>query len=187
MLAFSSEPPVDASGTASGSSSRTVSGRGMPLWSSQPIMNKDGPCGPPVVSGGSQPISTDSSYLPVIGERMPSQEVSSPRKRGSSRGFGKRNHSDSVVPAQAGVIRAGSWCPLDSPGRPRASGGHPLLGRTCAICSGSSPRKRGSSRNGPERGVSEGVVPAQAGVIQLRSSTRRGFSSRPRASGGHPL
>ncbi len=50
----------------------------------------------------------------------------------------------------------------------------------------SSPRTRGSSGNGFPGPVTDGVVPAHAGVLRSSSAASRSASCRPRARGGPP-
>ncbi len=111
---------------------------------------------------------------------------SSPRERGSSLRRGRPEREAVVVPARAGVILHRPT--PDDPGRrrPRASGGHPPLGKLPGSVWTSSPRERGSS--GPQGRVARRavVVPARAGVILAERGAGREAPGRPRASGGHP-
>ncbi len=129
---------------------------------------------------------------------LPSPRTSSPRERGSSGVPRDLGRAGRVVPARAGVIRAGvvparagvirprPRSPLRGLRRPRASGGHPPGMDMRVDVEMSSPRERGSSEHSTAARRRVTVVPARAGVIPWRSRTRARRCGRPRASGGHP-
>ena len=118
---------------------------------------------------------------------MPERWIaSSPRERGSSPNPLESRDVLGVVPARAGVIRSRLTSRATSPGRPRASGGHPAGLTTAEILDGSSPRERGSSVAAYRELEEAMVVPARAGVIPGSSGPRIRRRRRPRASGGHP-
>ena len=103
---------------------------------------------------------------PAAGIAPADDEKSSPRERGSSFLEEPLHAEAGVVPARAGVIRHASMPRARWPCRPRASGGHPLVGSRDKAALLSSPRERGSSLAGRDR--------------------VRAHGRRPRASGGHP-
>jgi len=111
---------------------------------------------------------------------------SSPRERGSSRGEQDIGPREPVVPARAGVIRAGDLGSRRGRRRPRASGGHPTSAGDNVRQSWSSPRERGSSALRAEYDALTAVVPARAGVILGTPCVSLRNGGRPRASGGHP-
>ena len=111
---------------------------------------------------------------------------SSPRRRGCSESYSWGIAAAEVVPAQAGVFRAGR--PILRPvlGRPRAGGGVPMAETETDPNAKSSPRRRGCSVDDRRQSPRPGVVPAQAGVFQETLENDNADSGRPRAGGGVP-
>ena len=91
-----------------------------------------------------------------------------------------------VLPAQAGVSRAGRWSRSGCECPPRAGGGQPTSQSQPGTCFTSSPRRRGSAVGDGGAVDQHGVLPAQAGVSR-RSPARPGAAAGPpRAGGGQP-
>ncbi len=113
-----------------------------------------------------------------------SRSASSPRLRGllpGEDGSARRLH---VVPAPAGVARAGADPDPDPPRRPRACGGCSWGDAKPPAPGPSSPRLRGLLRGRARHLEGAGVVPAPAGVAPRRPGRRWCRCGRPRACGG---
>ena len=90
-----------------------------------------------------------------------------------------------IIPAHAGLTRAGKSC---GPGRwdhPRACGAHLLLFLLHLSTLGSSPRMRGSRKTFAKYARFLGIIPAHAGLTVDKFVTFSSFGDHPRACGAH--
>ncbi len=146
-----------------------------------------------VIRAPSQPAARSrrrpraSGGHPPLAELAAEMKASSPRERGSSGLRERVRDRGDVVPARAGVIPSPTSRRRAPSRRPRASGGHPCERSFSRWGMRSSPRERGSSQPARSRNGWGWVVPARAGVIRRCAPAALSRSSRPRASGGHPL
>ena len=139
---------------------------------------------PPTLAEGGRPRTRGGH--PTGEARKSAPAGSSPHTRGSSQPWWRVLWAPRVVPAHAGVIRAGDHRHSHLRSRPRTRGGHPLNALLARDSYKSSPHTRGSSaRPGPRPGPRR-VVPAHAGVIPSPSPLMSAIWRRPRTRGGHP-
>ena len=90
-----------------------------------------------------------------------------------------------IIPAHAGLT-ASRYClrPV-SLDHPRACGAHSVLARKAAAEVGSSPRMRGSPVTKDNGCVTEGIIPAHAGLTLMSCHTHSAHWDHPRACGAH--
>jgi len=112
--------------------------------------------------------------------------ASSPPARGCSVLLPAHRRLIDVVPARAGVFRAGWGVQRTVSGRPRPRGGVPAHSAACCTWTMSSPPARGCSVGLPPRSRPHSVVPARAGVFPDIPSGPQGRWCRPRPCGGVP-
>ena len=112
--------------------------------------------------------------------------ASSPPARGCSVLLPAHRRLIDVVPARAGVFRAGWGVQRAVSGRPRPRGGVPAHSAACCTWTMSSPPARGCSVGLPPRSRPHSVVPARAGVFPDIPSGPQGRWCRPRPCGGVP-
>ena len=112
-------------------------------------------------------------------------EESSPRMRGSPTYRLESISCHGIIPAHAGLT------PKSNPGRrrsrdhPRACGAHCEDGRAHDLFQGSSPRMRGSPPVMMPLAVSQGIIPAHAGLTSSRQGSLPQSRDHPRACGAH--
>ncbi len=107
--------------------------------------------------------------------RNPLAAGSSPRVRGTEQAFIPAGHGDRFIPAGAGNRCWAVPCSGGPPVHPRGCGEQMGVGRAKRGRSGSSPRVRGTGREGHGQRISGRFIPAGAG----NSSRSRGPLKRP--------
>jgi len=112
--------------------------------------------------------------------------ASSPPARGCSVLLPAHRRLIDVVPARAGVFRAGWGVQRAVSGRPRPRGGVPSDSLREVVRILSSPPARGCSPTSPPARRADGVVPARAGVFPPALPVRLVLDRRPRPRGGVP-
>ena len=115
-----------------------------------------------------------------------SSSACSPRTRGWSHPGHRPADHRAVLPAHAGMVPRGSAPPPGTRCAPRARGDGPRRSRPTWHSSGCSPRTRGWSRTPEDIGQGRDVLPAHAGMVPCRPSTRPLDTSAPRARGDGP-
>ena len=119
--------------------------------------------------------------------RIPIDEGSSPRMRGSPLIPMARLWVNGIIPAHAGLTfmltsrRSPAW------DHPRACGAHFVKEDSESIAEGSSPRMRGSLGAISDGGLDFGIIPAHAGLTYSRYWRRSRAWDHPRACGAHSL
>ena len=114
------------------------------------------------------------------------EEACSPRRRGWSVAEEVFGVGQTVLPAQAGVVRLTLREKRACRGAPRAGGGGPAFPEWRDSHTGCSPRRRGWSVLATSGRARAWVLPAQAGVVRTPSCRRRAWRRAPRAGGGGP-
>jgi len=138
--------------------------------------SKPGSRGAPRAGGGGPVRSTGSTRSAWC----------SPRRRGWSGIPLLTVGADSVLPAQAGVVRRRPPRAPSRPGAPRAGGGGPDPSSSAHPSRWCSPRRRGWSGTDPMSTDDDFVLPAQAGVVRHGLLTHQDRARAPRAGGGGP-
>ena len=96
-------------------------------------------------------------------DRLDGIEGSSPRMRGTPQSLGHLRCVSGIIPAYAGNTRRETRCMALRRDHPRVCGEHMASQLRFALCSGSSPRMRGTHRYQGWRDDGEGIIPAYAG------------------------
>ena len=96
-----------------------------------------------------------------------------------------RTTSGRVIPAWAGNTRHLTPRRRATPGHPRVGGEHPAVAVHGFVCSGSSPRGRGTQTAGSRSIVLDRVIPAWAGNTPASDMRPTGSVGHPRVGGEH--
>ena len=110
---------------------------------------------------------------------------SSPRTRGTSAGGRGLRDCRRFIPAHAGNIKRRASRTPPWPVHPRARGEHSVVETAFVHFDGSSPRTRGTWRDGRPGGAGGRFIPAHAGNILDISSRYPWMTVHPRARGEH--
>ena len=110
---------------------------------------------------------------------------SSPRVRGSRWCCSRRDMFTGIIPAGAGLTRYHVFARNRSGDHPRGCGAHRVTSTLRRICSGSSPRVRGSLDEVPSKYREAGIIPAGAGLTSAELQTTLGCGDHPRGCGAH--
>ena len=105
--------------------------------------------------------------------------------RGSRRITSREAREVGIIPAHAGLTVPVGGLGTTNGDHPRACGAHDLLDRADFAGQGSSPRMRGSLRLLQGCHSLQGIIPAHAGLTQIRLRCRRSSWDHPRACGAH--
>ncbi len=108
---------------------------------------------------------------------------SSPRARGTCDGGHERNLGGRFIPARAGNVTHPRRPPSRSTVHPRARGERRFRVRGSITRRGSSPRARGTCRDGGRLLLGARFIPARAGNVPRGSGRRRNSTVHPRARG----
>ena len=111
---------------------------------------------------------------------------SSPRMRGSPRSSLTSPRSVGIIPAHAGLTILHAINSPSSRDHPRACGAHIPHFSAPKLAKGSSPRMRGSQRELVITETFNGIIPAHAGLTDLRCQQCEQSRDHPRACGAHP-
>ena len=110
---------------------------------------------------------------------------SSPRVRGSRWCCSRRDMFTGIIPAGAGLTRYHVFARNRSGDHPRGCGAHRVTSTLRRICSGSSPRVRGSLDEVPSKYREAGIIPAGAGLTAQICRVGRPAGDHPRGCGAH--
>ena len=91
-----------------------------------------------------------------------------------------------IIPAHAGLTLVFDRTVVPAGDHPRACGAHALSAARSSLCSGSSPRMRGSLRLRLIPDTFDGIIPAHAGLTDIISCNHSTNRDHPRACGAHP-
>ena len=111
---------------------------------------------------------------------------SSPRMRGSQLLHSLLYSSSGIIPAHAGLTAVCCFLLFSCRDHPRACGAHPVSPFRCAPRPGSSPRMRGSRNVTYNRAITNGIIPAHAGLTPQARPYPHSKRDHPRACGAHP-
>ena len=111
---------------------------------------------------------------------------SSPRMRGSPTCLRIAVRAGGIIPAHAGLTAVCCFLLFSCRDHPRACGAHPVSPFRCAPRPGSSPRMRGSRNVTYNRAITNGIIPAHAGLTPQARPYPHSKRDHPRACGAHP-
>ena len=110
---------------------------------------------------------------------------SSPRGRGTQRGFSGRSPVGRFIPARAGNTSPSTLIDGSKTVHPRAGGEHGYKAGMSKRCHGSSPRGRGTHPGLPVHHQQPRFIPARAGNTLSRDDRADSTTVHPRAGGEH--
>ena len=110
---------------------------------------------------------------------------SSPRMRGSQVVVPLDGAGCGIIPAHAGLTAVCCFLLFSCRDHPRACGAHPVSPFRCAPRPGSSPRMRGSRNVTYNRAITNGIIPAHAGLTHTATTASSNARDHPRACGAH--
>ena len=110
---------------------------------------------------------------------------SSPRVRGSPRRPVEHRRERGIIPAGAGLTPRSGEKRSTCRDHPRGCGAHGNGMKAKTLKAGSSPRVRGSPKDGTKRYVTEGIIPAGAGLTRMQDFFVEIFQDHPRGCGAH--
>ena len=105
--------------------------------------------------------------------------------RGSPRSEVGYGGADGIIPAGAGLTRAGGIFPVRQWDHPRGCGAHAATILIATMYQGSSPRVRGSPCCHSPDGRNMGIIPAGAGLTVSREADHLCRWDHPRGCGAH--
>ncbi len=117
--------------------------------------------------------------------RIPTAPGSSPRVRGTSEQHGEDEQGLRLIPACAGNIRQTKVERRATSAHPRVCGEHVSDHSRFAVCLGSSPRVRGTSRERQKERHQRRLIPACAGNIPGQRQSEHISTAHPRVCGEH--
>ena len=110
---------------------------------------------------------------------------SSPRVRGSPYSLHLRHIPRGIIPAGAGLTTMGVIRIAQKRDHPRGCGAHKCNGKETYNGMGSSPRVRGSLPSVQRPALSNGIIPAGAGLTEAQGILSRSAWDHPRGCGAH--
>ena len=110
---------------------------------------------------------------------------SSPRARGTRERRIELPAHRRIIPARAGNTSKLATIARAASDHPRARGEHVSLPHAACVCSGSSPRARGTPVQGDARAARERIIPARAGNTTAYAAPPAAPPDHPRARGEH--